>query len=276
MPSFRYIEEELYAGWRRREDGANIAGSDATLGETVGQEVEDNAVETALSELMQKLHAEGRIPQSVHILLCDSPESVHMSLASLVEIERRGYRNSGYEHRAEMESHFERVFRTFAHGEHGPLRFGIIAVEDSCGLRPLAYFDYYRVSEHLKDDDGEDAYAGAAREWEDGHQGLSPQPYIVSKLVADPRIPRALASLPGMAVATTLKALASINGHGIYIEAQAQPATRRFVAHHLGVYILGMEVILDRDIQQSNGGGAPSKLIVYVPSPAVEEDNCGG
>lgn len=222
------------------------------------QEAEDLAVESALEELMSRLAVDGYVPAGVEARLCDLPTSLRIPLAMVAHLETKAYARAQYGHRAEGLEHFDNVFRGFV--EHGPLRCVVVAIKDGCGLRPVSFFDYFRVYSHLDEE-----FATAAAEWESQRSDFQPGTYIVSKLIADPDRPRILAALPGIVLATVLQALADANNHGACVEAIAQPSTQRFVDHSLSRAIPGLEVPLNRKFEGAGDGGAPSKLLIWVP-----------
>jgi hypothetical protein len=242
------------------------------------QQSEDAAVSTALKDLVKSLQHTGSIFDTVDILLCGDPADLGVLHEELVAMEKGGYEKSGYGRRAEGADLFEKASRGYEYKQHGPLRFVVIVQKNNSGQKPIAFFNYFRVEQHLGphvDKDLDHEYEDAAQELE-SELGTQPAICIVSKLVAAPDIDRSFVALPGRAVAATLQALANENyvknKAGIVIETRAQPATQVFVEKRLGRYILGLRKIFNILIDGDDEGRGPSWMFLYIPpSSAVEE-----
>lgn len=250
----------------------------------VRQYFQDLAVASELESFVKRLRADGRLPEDVDILFCDDmldipdlpdDELVTQSiggvlLSRLIDIERAGFEREGYGHRVEQARFVRDAFRGCA--DHGPLRFVIIARRDSNGeeqsWRPLAFFDYFRTSQHVGPQ-----YTAAAEGWQSTRPNIRPDIIVVSKMAADPALlrDRNLVVLPGQVFAAVIKALANTDSTGVFVETEAQRASRRLVLRHLGLYLQGLEVLLDAELsdeemKDKGPGGRPAKMLGHVPS----------
>lgn len=231
------------------------------------QASEDEVVSESLARTQQLLHARGVIADNTGFYLCSDPEEIGIDHASLIEMEAAGYFNSGYEQRAEGKRLFSEASRGYDAEDMGELRFSIVAQkdEDNTRLTPIAFFDYFRANKYFYPESEE-----AARSFIEG-QNYSNQPsrYIFSKLVANPERPSGTATLHRDALFAVANGLASLNPAGIFIEAKAQPATRRMV-RSIVRYMTGSTIVLDKDIPSEDGGN-PSKLLLHVRHEGLEQ-----
>lgn len=222
---------------------------------------EDKLAQEGLSQARQMLASHGRIPENVDFYFCSEPETVGVSRDQLAEMEMKGYDNSGYGHRAEGKQLFEHALRGYNNQQS--LRFVIVGERgEDHTLKPLAFFDYFKADRHISEDY---AQAALAFQYEHNIQG-QPDIYIISKLVADPARAKTTLDLHRYAIAAVLSALSNTSPAGVLMETQAQPATRRMVGHSAHRYIPGLQVVLDKDMDEYNDpGGKPSKMILYIP-----------
>ncbi|HEX7963033.1 MAG TPA: hypothetical protein VF466_00430 [Candidatus Saccharimonadales bacterium] len=231
------------------------------------QGLEDAAVRERLDMVKAFVDASGKYPTGIDFFLCADPEEIGVSHDALARMERNGYENSGYGERAEGKQLFADAFRGFRPEDRlGDLRFVIVThTDEASGVRtPVAFFDYFQVGHNLFPEVTE-AAAGFVEA-----NGLQPEParYIVSKLVADPARAMEMRDLHRYALVGTLSALAGRHENGLFMETQAQPATRRMVRRHGETYMPGLQILLDEPLpDDGRGKGERSKLLLYIPSP---------
>lgn len=243
----------------------SLAHSAMTASEQLAEQQrrEDTAVRGDLEAMRAFLG--DHMPENTDFYLCGDPEEAGVSRDALIDLEGRGYQDSGYGERAEGKRLFDEAYRGYE--QHSGLRYVILGekqqTEDGEKVKPLAFFNYFKVGEHHGPE-----WAEAAAEVEMRH-GLEQTPdiYIFSKLVRDPDQRRTIGDLHRLALASTLVALAKASSAGVYVETQAQPATRAMVRRAGPQYVPGLEIALDQELDVDDEGGKPSKMLIYVPSP---------
>jgi len=229
---------------------------------------EDIAIRQSLATVERMLKAHSKLPENIGFYLCADPTELGIPHELIEGMELRGYNNSGYRQRAEGNRLFEDALRGY---DNSVLRFVIIGENTGEGaeqsITPLAFFDYFRADTHIPSEQNEykDAASTFVRD-----EGLAEEPsiYVISKLVADPSRSKTTADLHRFAIAAVLNAVADTNPSGVFMETQAQPATRKMVRRSGNRHILGMKIVLDQDIQSDSiddPGGNPSKMVLYIP-----------
>ncbi len=252
---------------RRSESGAGNQPGNTTGSDEARQLRLDAAVDGALQQLVRS-----RLPsdRDIQVFLCGDPKEAGVPLEKIVFAEQAAYGGAGYGHRAEGLDLFAQVFRGYESGEHGPLRYIIVAENTGSGEGPkvLVSGNYFEVHDGFSLLGPE--YAAAVTQLKAAQPGLMPDEIVGSKLVTDPtqrRVSAGLLGLGGLVLAAMLRGLASTNESGIVVAARTQPASQAVIRQVLP-RLVPMQLLLDAAVSGGGEGGLQAMMLAHVPFPS--------